>query len=200
MLRKIIIVGALFSFTLSIPCAVLAKESTSGATRQEKIEARKEKPATREATLRKKLDAFRNREKAEVVDRVNTNLNGINRKQTRQMTKHLDKMSALLDKLAVRVNSGSPDVKDPAAAGAAIADAKTALDAASAAVKAQAEKDYTLQITSESRVKADAQKVRENLHTDLKALRQLVIDAKQAVANAIRVSKGLRKEATSSGQ
>lgn len=212
MLRKITIIAALFSFSLAIPCAVLAQAlpasrqdaTSTGTTRKDRVLQRidtvKEKLATREAALRKKLDAFRDKRKAEVAQRVNDNLNQINKNQTSQMLKHLDKMSAVLNKLERRVNTNSPDVKDPAAVKAAISEAKTALDTASATLKAQAGKDYTLQITSESRVKADAQKLRESLHEDLKAARQLVVDTKQVVANAIRISKGLGKEATSSGR
>lgn len=205
MLRKIIIVGAFFSFTLSIPCAVFAKDATStGITRKEKIIERidtmKEKMSTREAAMRAKLQNFRDKKKAQIAERVNTNLNQINMKQTEEMLKHLDKMSALLDKLAARVNSGSPDAKDPTASRAAIADSRSKIASAKAAVSDQAANDYTIVVTTERRIKADAQAQREKLHTDLKALRQQVIDAKQDVANAIRVAKGLGKEATESGR
>lgn len=159
---------------------VLAKDATAPATTRkekvrEKVEIRKEKMSTREAALKAKLDKFKDKKKAEVVDRVNSNLNQINEKQTMQMLKHLDKMSALLTKLEARVNKGT-----------SISDAKTAIASAAAAVKAQSEKDYTIQVTTESKVKTDAQKVRDQLKTDLKNVRKLVIDAKQAVGKAIR--------------
>lgn len=194
MFRKITIVAALLSFTLSIPCAVLAKDATQTAV------TRKEKVASREAAMKTKLQAFKDKRKAEAAARINTKLNNINAKQTAGMLKHLGKMSALLDKLKARVNSGSPDIKDPAAAKAAIADSRAKIASATAAVKTQAANDYTITVTSESKIKADAQAQREKLHADLKAVRQQVIAAKQSVANAIRVAKGLRKEATQSGQ
>lgn len=214
MFRKITIIAALFSFSLAIPCAVLAGDATSSTTRREKVrekvEVVKEKMSTREAALKAKLAAFKDKRKAEIADRVNTSLNQINKKQTVQMLKYLDNMSALLGKLEKRVDSGSPDVKNADAAKVAIADAKAAIESAKSAVSAQADKDYTLTVTTESRVKADAQKVREALHTDLKTLRQQVIDAKKAVADAIRTAKSgrlpvstgsaLRKEGTASGR
>lgn len=174
---------------------------------ESRVTAMREKMATREAALKAKLDAFKDRRKAEIADRVNTNLNKINQKHTEQMTKHLDKMSALLTKLENRVNKGTADIKDPTAANSAIAAAKSAIASASAAVSAQAEKDYTLQVTAESKVKAEAQVKRDQLHADLQAVRKLVVDAKQSVSNAIRVAKsgpvpvgtGL-KEGTPSGQ
>ena len=114
----------------------------------------------------------------------------------------LEKMSELLDKLEARVNSVGPDVKDPVVAKAAIADSRAKIAAATATVTAQSEKDYTLTITTESKVKADAQKMRDQLRADLQTTRQLVIDAKQSVANAIRNAKSSAgmKEGTASGQ
>lgn len=167
---------------------VLAKDATTPATLRkekvmEKIETRKEKMASREAALKAKLEKFKDKKKAEVADRVNTNLNEINQKQTEQMLKHLDKMSALLTKLG--------------SSGSSISDAKTAIASASAAARAQAEKDYTITITAESAVKKDAQKVRDALHTDLRNVRKQVIAAKQAVANAIRT---VRSKGESNGQ
>lgn len=166
--------------------------------------AMREKLASKEAILRTKLKAFRDQKKASAAARINTNLNQINQNQTAQMQKYLDTMSGILDKLEARVNQPTPDIKDPVAAKAAIASARTVIATSSAAVSAQAQKDYTIQVTTESRIKADAQSMRDKLHTDILALRKIVIDAKQAVANVIRVAKSgsaaIKKEGTESGQ
>lgn len=165
-----IIILILLAIFASYP--VWAKESTSsGITRKE-------------AALKAKLQTFRDLKKASAAARINDNLNRINDKQTQQMLKHLDKMSTILGKLETRVNQGT----------AAIASAGASIASASAVVRAQSEKDYTIQVTSESTVKQDAQNTRTKLHTDLQTVRKLVIDAKQAVANAIR------KEGIPSGQ
>lgn len=201
---------------------VLAVDSTGSAVKppaRNQIEARKEnivdktaamreKLASKAAALRLKLQTFKDKKKAEIADRVNINLNNINQKQTSQMQKHLDKMSAILDKLEARVENGKPDVKDPAAARVAIASARAVISSASAAVSTQAQKDYTITVTSEGRIGLDAKVQRDKLHTDLLAVRKMVVDAKQSVANAIRVAKsgsvpagtGLKKEGTSSGK
>lgn len=152
----------------------------------QRVETVKEKMATREAALKAKLEKFKDKKKAEVVERANTNLNQINENQTSQMLKHLDKMSALLSKLESKVGASG-----------AYSDAKTSIASASSAVKAQAEKDYTITVTSEGKVKTDAQTVRKQLHSDLKNVRAQVIAAKQAVANAIRTAKS---EKGSSGE
>ena len=56
-------------------------------------------------------------------------------------------------------------------------------------METQAGNDYTIEATKEATIKTDARAVRDKLHTDLKATRKLVIEAKQAVGNAIRVAK-----------
>lgn len=225
-LRAIIILIFIAAATLIRPS--LAQDATSSTTKkaklQEKVDTRKanlqqkvdtkkenlearitamrEKTATREAALKAKLQAFKDKRKAEIADRVNTNLNKINQNQTAEMLKHLEKMSALLDKLEARISSGSPDIKDPAVAKTAIAESRAKIAAAIEVVKAQAEKDYTLTVSSESTVKKDAETLRTQLRTDLQAVRKQVIDAKQSVGNAIRSAKsGTQvKEGTSSGR
>lgn len=175
---------------------VFAEESTPSTNVKkpaalQKTNVRKDTvQASREANLKAKLETFKDKKKAEVADRVNTNLNKINQNQTKQMLRHLDNMTEILNKL---------EAKNPVAAKNAIADARNTIATTSAAVQAQAEKDYTIVITSESRVRADAKSQRDKLHTDLLALRKMVIDAKQSVGSAIRVAKSGPKEATSSG-
>lgn len=174
----------------------------------DRIAAMKEKLASEAATLHARLQTFRDKKKAEIAERVNTNLNNINQNQTAQMQKHLEIMSSILGKLETRVNEGKPDIKDPNGARTAIASARAAVASASAAVSAQAQKDYTITVTTEGRISLDAKTQRDKLHADLLSVRKLVIDAKQAVANAIRVARSGEivpviqptKEGTSSGQ
>ena len=204
-----VLIALALALTLSYPVFAQTTATSTGVTRKEKVrermENRKEATATREAALKLKLQNFKDQKKATAAARISENLNKINTKQTEQMLKHLDKMTAILDKLEARVNEGKPDIKDPAKAKAAIADARASLASASAAVKDQAQKDYTLVISSEGKVRQDAKAVRDGLHTDLLAVRKMVIDAKQSVANAIRVTKSgkleiPKKEGTPSGR
>lgn len=173
---------------------------------EKQIETMKEKLATRAAALKTRLQTFRDKKKAEIAERVNTNLNQKNQEQTSQMQKHLDTMSAILDKLEARINKATPDIKDPTAAKTVVAAARSTIASASAAVSIQAQKDYTIQVTSESKIKTDVKSQRDKLHADLQATRKTVIDAKQAVVNVIKVAKSGKviekelKEGTASGQ
>lgn len=174
-------------------------EASKAAMFRQKLEERRLRIASHEAEIKLKIQAFRDKQKAEIAARVNSNLNKINKIQTDQLLRNLDLMSQLLDKLAQR---------DPALANQAIADAREAIAKARTAVETQAQKDYTIALTTEAKVRLDAQAKRDQLHTDILAVRKLVIGAKQAVSNAVRVAKSGKvatpgakiKEGSSSGK
>lgn len=170
----------------------------------ERLEDRTARIASREANLKSALQAFKNKQKADIVQRINQFLNSINQNQTQLMQKHLDLMTSILDKLEKRITQGTPDIKNPQLAETAVANSRAAIASASAAVKAQMDKDYTISVTSETKVKTDVQKVRQQLYEDLQVVRKAVISAKQSVASAIRAAKSgdtsTTKEGTASGQ
>lgn len=208
---SILTISASSAFAENLPGATSAKkpiERINAANIENQIANMREKLASKEAVLRARLQTFKDQKKATAAARISTNLNKINQNQTTQMQRHLDLMSTILEKLESRVNQPTPDIKDPAAAKAAIASARAVIATASTAVSTQAQKDYTVQATNENRIRIDAQAMRNKLHTDILALRKIVIDAKQTVANAIRVAKsgpavspGLKeKEGTVSGR
>lgn len=153
------------------------------ASREANLAARKEKVASREAALKQKLAQFRDKQKAAVATRVNNSLVQINTKRTETMSKHLTKMTEILNRLASKVN-GMAD-KDTTTAKEAIQKAKDAVSAAKSAVTTQAEQDYNIVVTTEAGVGQDARASREKLATDLKTTKELVIAARQTVANAI---------------
>lgn len=203
---SILVVSAGSAFAEVLPGATTAKNPVE--LNKNQIASMREKLASKEAILRAKLQTFKDQKKATAAARISTNLNKINQSQTTQMQKYLDTMSGILDKLEARVNQLTPDIKNPAAAKIAITSARATIASASAAVATQAQKDYTIQATTESRIRIDAQSMRDKLHTDILSMRKAVVDAKQAVANAIRVAKSgsatspgpKEKEGTTSGR
>lgn len=175
---------ACFIVSLTLVLPTFAEEATRSTTpRKEKVlqkaetrkDTLKDRMATREATLKTKLATFRDKNKATIAERVNTNLNKINEKQTQAMSNHLDGMSEILAKVETRKGSTS-----------AIISAKVSIASATALVNIQAEKDYTITVTTEAKIKEDAKKMRDMLHSDLKTVRGAIITAKQAVAATIK--------------
>lgn len=172
-MKKLLSLLLILVFSLSIISPVLAESlptgrqaSKSGVIKREKIQ---EKMASREALLKEKLAKFKDQKKANRVDKINAELARINKQRTNQMLKFLDNAERILGK----VPSGSSS-------------AQAKIDEARVAVKLQAEKDYTITITNEAKVKDDAKLAHERLRTDLQNLKKLITEAKQAVARAIR--------------
>lgn len=155
---------------------------------EERLQERKERIASRAAALKEKLAKFKDKVKAERVERINTRLNQINDKRTDQMLKHLKNMSSILSRLESRVNQATQNGKGTSAATAVIASAKASIETAKTAVETQAENDYSIDVSSESTIREDSKSARDKLHSDLSSVRELVIAAKQAVANAIRTA------------
>lgn len=178
----------------------LKAEASLSAHAKERIQASREKIASAEAALHKKLQGFTDKIKADLVAKINTNLNRINKTQTDQMLKFLGRMSSELDKLDNLVKENSPAIKDKAVMAQAIEDARVVAANAKVAVERQAEQDYTVKVTAESNIKNDVQNQREKLYTDIMATRRLVIDAKQTVQNSIRISRSMDLQSSTSAK
>lgn len=163
----------------------------------EKMDSLQDRFASRTAALRAKLQAFRDRIKAQRVERLNDNLNRLNTLRTGLMARHLSTMSNILDKVESRVNSSSSSATlNNSSVQSTISDARGAISKAKAAVDTQAKNDYTINISSESGVAKDAKVARDKLHADLKATHQLVVAARKAIENAIKTAVSTLKGST----
>ncbi len=165
-----------------------AKRQDKVEERKARIEEKKQRIASKTAELKVRLSEFRDKKKTALVEKINNSLNTVNDKQTASMQKHLEKMDELLTKLEERVNNKAAEGKDISSASSALALSATQIATAKSAVSVQADKDYAIDVSTESAVRADAKTARDALHADLKQVRQLVILAKQGLANAIRVA------------
>lgn len=154
----------------------------------DRMMALKEKMASRAGELRKKLDKFKDKNKAKRVENINTNLNTINERRSVQMQTALERISQVLNKLKTRTEEAKDNGKDVTAINKAISDAQAAWNEADSAVKAQTEKDYSIVVNTESTVKTDASLARDSLRTDLKTVHTQLVETRQALANAIKTA------------
>ncbi|MBI3486187.1 hypothetical protein HY025_04600 [Candidatus Daviesbacteria bacterium] len=169
------------------------------ANLQQRAQDFRERIATKEAALKAKLAQFKDKNKAEIVDRINRSFAEINKKVTDEMTKHLDKLTELLGKVQTKLDQSS--ATDKSSAQTAIDDAKTKIADAKGVVSAQALKDYTVSISSESAAKASVMTTRKSLHDDLLIAFQSVKSAREAVISAIRATmKVITPERNANGQ
>ncbi len=180
---------------------IYAVESTPSSTRKENVLERKEEKKdllqerrdkiktqvqNKLSRLQNKLNTFKDKTRAKTVERLNELLAKINENRTNHMNKQLENLQSILDRVEKRAQTNlTPEAS--ASSQVAIDEAQTAIDSAKEAVLEQAGMDYTVTVASESGVRSDVKKVRDSLHTDLTEVRRLIINAKQGVANAIRV-------------
>lgn len=191
-MKSVFIVLGLALF-LATGCTVYAQDSTKSAISpknnlQQKAQLSKARFEERQAALKEKLKEFKDKRKANLAEKISNNLNRINEKRTSQMAKFLDNTERILNRLAERVDRANSAGKDTTTTKGAITQARDAIKVARNAVSAQKDKDYTITVNNETTIKTDAKATRDRLHTDLQVVRKLVIDAKQAVANAIKVA------------
>lgn len=204
MIRKLIPALFIAVIFLNPIYPVFAQESTSSTikrdTVKQKVEERKEKVASREAMLKEKLQKFRDKKKAAVVERINTNLEQMNARRTQQMLSMLNKMSDILTRLETRISESKDATKDFTQARSEITTAKTAISVAKSSVEAQMKKEYTVTVTSETKSKDDVTLARNGLSNDLKVSHDLVVAARQAVAKAISTTVSTVKGGASNGK
>lgn len=156
---------------------------------QGRIENIQDRIASRAAELKTKLAKFKDKVKAGRVERINTNLNVINERRTSQMKSVLEQISKLLEKFKTKSAEAAASGKDTAPINAAILQVEAAIAEADAAIKAQAEKDYSIVVNTESTVRTDAQTARDSLRNDLKMLHDKMVSLRQSLANAISTAK-----------
>src|SRR3989338_6839404 len=144
--------------------------------------------ATRPGQIKREVVKERVETRKEIIadrkENITTKLDGL---KIRIASKEAS-LKLRLNKLQERVSNAASNGKDAASANAAISSARAKIASASAAVASQSAKEYTLSVSSESAAKAEIKATRDAFHGDWQSVRALLIDAKQAVANAIRVA------------
>jgi DNA repair exonuclease SbcCD ATPase subunit len=169
------------------------------ANAENRIELAREKMASRAAQLKEKLAKFKNKVKAQRVENINSNLAKVNMNQTSYIQQILTKLSQLLERgknLSTEAQAAGQDVSE---LNEAINDAQTAWNQANDANTAQMENDYTIEVSSESTISADAKAARDKLKTDLQAVREKVKDARAAIVTVFNTAKDM-KGASTDGQ
>lgn len=121
----------------------------------------------------------RNEKKQQILDHVSRQLNLINDRATKAMLNHLERIQSLLNKIKDR-----EPATDTAAAQAKIDEAKTA-------VESQAAKEYLIEFNNEAGLRVGASAAKTKLRTDLKAVREKVRLAREAVVNVLKAAKVL---------
>ncbi|MBI2641337.1 hypothetical protein HYW87_01960, partial [Candidatus Roizmanbacteria bacterium] len=145
-----------------------------------------EKFKARREAFAEKLQTIRDEKKKMHVERISTKLTTANTNRTNHMAAVLEKLTSILDRLTEKVGSAKTAGKDVSPAESAISSAQAAINSAQTAVSNQAGQTYVIEIRSETTLKPNVGQSVSQLEGDLKNVHKLVVDAKQAVSNAVR--------------
>lgn len=135
---------------------------------------------------REKLNAIRDERKKAMVERVDEKISAMNQTHTARFSTVLEKLMMILNKISDRAQNVKkiPAGISTSAVDSAIADAKTAIDAAKAAVATQAAKSYIIEVASEAALRTTVGSVVSMFRKDIRDVHKNVVDAKQAVQRA----------------
>jgi|GEM_PF-3170623 len=156
------------------------------------LEARREEAKAKFETKREEFEAkmaeMKDEKKAAIIERVDTRLREKNADLTDRLLKHLVTVSEILDRIETRASEvGNTDVEG------AVADARTAIEEAQAAVEVQAGKVYIVTITDEETAKTAVSTVVEEFRSDIKATAETVKAARKSTVEAARVLRASRE-------
>lgn len=189
---------ALSSLVLVVTPSIALAQTTTPTTHQQlqtlKNDFKQAKSTTR-ATFKEKLAQIKDTRKQSIVDKVDSRIQEINTKKTTQMSDALTRLTTILDKANEKVTPSTSS-----SATELITTARTKIAAAEAAVEAQKNKDYVFPITTDATL---GQVVRTTLQTfsnDLSTTHKTVVDARQAVIDAIKAIKSDTTTVTPTGE
>jgi len=140
----------------------------------------------RKEDFREKFQAIRDERKKVMVERIYEKISTMNKTHTARFSTVLEKLMMIIDKISQRTQNAKSKGIDTLAVDSAIAAAKTAIDAAKAAVVVQSAKTYSIEIASKSTLKTNVGSLVSMFRKDLKDVHKAVVDAKQAVQKAER--------------
>lgn len=164
--------------------AIKEKREQSKEEAKEKREEAEKKIEALRADLKVRLQKIKDERKKQVVEKIANELNALNKRMLEHYSNVLDKLEKSLERVSERADRGESRGLNVATVRTAIADADKAIDASRVAIIAQASSTYTVEITTEEKLKADVGKARQALHADLKKVRDTVKSAHDAVRKA----------------
>jgi len=135
--------------------------------------------------LRERLKKIKNETKKKIVERIYQRVDDLNERITNHFLDVLDRLEEILERIESRTAKAVLHGRDVSEAEEAIKVAWTAIETAREAVRLQAEKVYQPpEITSEENLRIEVGALRQQLHSDLKAVEKLVKEARDKVREA----------------
>lgn len=184
----------LFFFLVAGASPILSKEdreASAEAIQQERMEFRESIQKQRQdfrssmvekrAAFRERLKTLQDTRKKNLVERLDQKFVKLNKLRTDRFMAHLNKLETIMERILDRINAAKAEGKDVAAAESLYQSALDTIETAKTAVETQAAKEYVVTITTEASLRGAVSTTMQQFQADLKAVWQLVHDAKEAV-------------------
>lgn len=144
-----------------------------------RLETRLENLEQKREQYRERLQNLKDEKKQQILEHISNRIKVLNDRITKTMLRMVERLEALLKKIKDRV----PAV-DTTAAQAKIDEAKTA-------IATQATKEYIIEFTDETGLRAGASAAKQQFRADIQAVREKIRTARQAVADVLKAAKTL---------
>ncbi|MCR4328541.1 MAG: hypothetical protein NUV53_03425 [Patescibacteria group bacterium] len=155
---------------------------------------REEKIRVQRAEFQVRLKKIQDEKKKQVADTLFERLETLNEKWTTHFSDMLDKYDLVLKKVGDRRDTALGKSLDVASVTSAIRTANEAILSARKALDEQAEKTYSVDITTDAKLREAFQSAHESLKKDLMGLRDTKIrEAREATHNTIQTLRNIPK-------
>ena len=161
---------------------VQAKRDTLKKDIEMRREEARKQVEVKKLEFKEKANQIRDEKKKQLAERLDENMRKLNERMTNHFVQVVDKIEAVLSRVKNRMDKAVVRGLNVDAVKAAVTEAEKAITAAREAIKAQAAKVYAVTLTdADENLKTDFAKVRQQLHADLKVVRDSVKAAHDAV-------------------
>lgn len=159
------------------------REEFRKATEEKRAEAKKI-IETKRQELKDKLVKIKDEKKKIAVEKINEEIVRVNESRMNHFAEVLNKIEKALANVGSRADKAEANGRDVSSVRSAINEAQAVISESRTAVANQLGKVYTITVSSESALKQDVGKTRQELQTDLKAVNNTIKKAHDAVRKA----------------
>lgn len=197
-----------FIILFVFPLVVYAQGTPQNRVQNRKaiVAQRKDAVQQKREEFKTRLQTIRNEKKKAAVERIDIKIANMNEAQTIRFTSILVKLQSILDRVSQKASEAKANGKDTTALDSSITTAQAVIDSAKTAVSAQAAKAYSIQISDEATLRNSVGATTSQFRKDLRDVHKAVVDAKQAVQNAVgelakvASARGVNPTASESGK
>lgn len=182
-----------FLATLAQPVGAVYRNGEMRFTTNQQKQASKEAEKTAREENRQQIKEEK-RKKAQ--ERINNNLNNLNKRRTTALLNNLKGITTRLEQVQKNSDKLKAKGNDVSSVATAIGAAQSTIDAAHAAITAQAGKTYALETNPDGTLKSDVGQLTTQLKNDLNEVAKQVVAARKAVMAAEVILRHVRKGTT----